>query len=143
MFAQLFSAETSRPTGTANRSEQVTAVAAGNTGALPGTVAQIDSFVGSDLNISLILGTTSLKPNTTTTANILGDIQSATGNVHEAFSSTHIGLVQGLLGDGSVRTFSDNIASALTANVGAALPVDTQIWQLLSTIDDGLTVGDY
>ena len=129
--------------GTANRSEQATAVAAGNTGASPGSVAQIDSFVGSDLNISLVLGTTSMKPNTTTTANILLDVQSATGNVHEGFSSAHIGLVQGLLGDGSVRTFSDNIASALTANVGAALPVDTQIWQLLSTIDDGLTVGDY
>ncbi|MCX7395918.1 MAG: DUF1559 domain-containing protein [Planctomycetales bacterium] len=129
--------------GTANRNEVTTAVAAGNSGATAGTVAQIDSFVGSDLNISLVLGTTSSKPNPTTTANILGDIQSATGNVHESFSSNHIGLVQGLLGDGSVRTFSDNIASAQLANVGAALPIDTQIWQLLSTIDDGLTIGEY
>ena len=129
--------------GTANRNEITTAVAAGNTGALAGTVAQIDSFVGSDLNISLVLGTTSMKPNQTTADNILGDKHSATDSVHEGFSSAHIGIVNGLLGDGSVRTFSDNIASSQTVNSGAALPLDTEIWQLLSTIDDGLTVGDY
>ena len=131
--------------GTANINEIAdgTAVAAGNTGATEDVVAQIDSFSGSDLNISLVLGTTSMKPNQTTADNILGDKHSATDSVHEGFSSAHIGIVNGLLGDGSVRTFSDNIASAQIANVGAALPVDTEIWQLLSTIDDGLTVGDY
>ena len=139
--------------GTANPVELTdgTAVAAGNTGALEAPdpdngvhgIAQIDSFAGSDLNISLVLGTTSMKPNLSTGANILGDKQDAGDSVHEGFSSAHIGIVNGLLGDGSVRTFSDNIASAQTVNSGAALPLDTEIWQLLSTIDDGLTVGDY
>ena len=139
--------------GTANPVEIAdgTAVAAGNTGALEAAdpdngvhgIAQIDSFAGSDLNISLVLGTTSMKPNLSTGANILGDKQDAGDSVHEGFSSAHIGIVNGLLGDGSVRTFSDNIASSQTVNSGAALPLDTNIWQLLSTIDDGLSVGDY
>ena len=84
-----------------------------------------------------------MKPNLSTGANILLDKQDSGDSVHEGFSSSHIGIVNGLLGDGSVRTFSDNIASAQTVNSGAALPLDTEIWQLLSTIDDGLTIGDY
>lgn len=79
--------------------------------------------------IGLVMGSTYYKLNAQVNADTRNDNYITASANSDGFSSTHVGGGHFLLGDGSVKFFSDNI--------------DFATYQNLSTINDGATVGEF